>query len=385
MPRLLYIGQTPAEGTGSPVIILRHLQRLAAAGWRIFIIAEGGQDTAACLREGWTVQTLPLRRFWWPPFRDGVAASRTLRTRLLAGECARLMSGAPPDAVLGYLAAHDDFYPEIAARYARRCGAPLSLLVHDDAAAFARSPAARTRLQRRHAWMLRRAHRCWFVSPELAAAYGLPATAHRVLPPIPAGRPQFAGWQAAFAGRPRVYYAGFVWPAQFPLLHKIAWTLAGAGANLVLLTRATPGLAEFLSTCPIAHLAPFPTNREALAHLAREAAGVLVSYSDTVEQMPWIATSFPSKLVEYAQLGLPCAIVAPPGSAVGRWAQRDGYADFFAPTETGRLAAWARDLRSESTWQRRGEPARHLAGGEFSPERIQAVFAGGLLRDRPSP
>ena len=228
--------------------------------------------------------------------------------------------------------------------------------------------------------MLRQAHRCWFVSPELAAAYGLPANSRRVLPPIPAGRPQFASWQAAFAGCPRVYYAGFIWPAQLPLLRKIAQTLADAGASLVVLARAVPALVEFLRTCPVTHVEPFPTNREALAHLARDAAGVLVSYSDTVEQMPWIATSFPSKLVEYAQLGLPCAIVAPPDSAVGQWAQRDGYADFFAPAELARLAAWARDLRSEPTWRRRSEPARHLAGGEFNPERIQAAFAAGLLR-----
>jgi hypothetical protein len=381
MPHLLYIGQTPAEGTGSPVILLRHLQRLTAAGWQVSIIAEGGQDTTACASAGWTVRTLPLRRAWWPPFRRSLPYSRTVRTWLLARECQQLSSRHAPDAVLGYLAAHDDFYPEIATRHARRCGVPLSLLVHDDAAAFATDPADKSRLHRRHAWMLRQAHRCWFVSPELATAYGLPAASHRVLPPIPAGRPQFAGWQIMFAGAPCVYYAGFIWPAQFPLLRDIAQTLAEAGARLVLLTPETPALTAFLRTSGIAHMASFPTNGEALAHLAREAAGVLVSYADTVEQMPWIATSFPSKLVEYAQLGLPCAIVAPPDSAVGRWAQRDGYADFFAPAERVRLAAWARDLRSESAWRRHSEPARDLARGKFSPDRIQAAFAAGLLRD----
>jgi hypothetical protein len=380
MPRLLYIGQTPAEGTGSPVIVFRHLQRLASAGWQITIIAENGQDIAACVRAGWTVMMLPLRRGWWPPFRRQVSISRTVRTWLLARECQRLLAGPPPDAVLGYLAAHDDFYPEIAAGYARRSGAPLSLLVHDDAAAFATDPADKSRRQLRQAWMLRQAHRCWFVTPELAAVYGQPANDRQVLPPIPAGQSQFATWQDNFALWPRVYYAGSVWPAQLPLLRAIARTLEEAGATLVLLARETPELTEFCRTGPIPLLPPFPTNREALAHLAREAAGVLVSYADNVEQMPWTATSFPSKLVEYAQLGLPCAIVAPPDSAVGRWAQRDGYADFFPPAERKRLAAWAHDLHQETTWRQRGEPARQLAAGAFSPDRIQATFAAGLLR-----
>jgi len=380
MPHLLYIGQTPAEGTGSPVIILRHLTRLAAAGWKISLIAEPGRSTAAPLPAEWTRFTLPLRRGWWPPFRHGVTVSRTVRTWLLAGECARLTADAPPDAVLGYLAAHDDFYAEIAARYARRTGVPLSLLVHDDAAAFATAPRDQQRLRRRHAWILRQAHRNWFVSPELAATYGLPAEHQHVLPPIPAGRSRFGEWQSAFSTTPRVYYAGFIWPAQFPLLRKIAQTLAEAGASLVLLTRETPELMEFLRTTPLTHVAAFDSNGAALDHLATSAAGVVVSYADNVEQMPWIATSFPSKLVEYAQLGLPCAIVAPPDSAVGRWAQRTGYADCFGAGELDRLAAWAHDLRREATWQWRSTSARALAHGEFSPEKIQATFAAGLRR-----
>ncbi|MBC7366738.1 MAG: hypothetical protein H7343_07975 [Undibacterium sp.] len=381
MPHLLYIGQTPAEGTGSPVIILRHLRRLADAGWKISIIAETGQDIAACVRAHWTVVMLPLRRFWWPPFRRNLSASRAARTWLLAGECQNRTVENPPDAVLGYLAAHDDFYAEIATRFSRRSGIPLSLLVHDDATAFVTNRAVKNRLQRRHAWMLRQAHRCWFVSPELATAYRLPTTAHRVLPPLPAGRPQFVGWQKKFGLWPRVYYAGFIWPAQFPLLRAIARTLSEGGASLVLLTAETPELIEFLRATQMEHIAPFSTNHEALTHLAREAAGVLVSYADTIAEMPWTATSFPSKLVEYAQLGLPCAIVAPPDSAVGQWAQRTGYADFFYPTEQRDLGVWARDLHSEASWRRRSQATRLLAAGEFNPDRIQTVFAAGLRRD----
>ncbi len=380
MPRILYIGQTPAEGTGSPVIVLRHLQRLAASGWQITIVGEGGQDNSACTRAGWRVTHLPLRRPWWPPFRRQSAILRSIRTWLLADECIGLVEDSPPNAILGYLAAHDDFNAEIATRYARRRNIPLTLLVHDDAAAFTDDAGEKARLRRRHAWMLRCAHRCWFVSPELAAVYALPAPARRVLAPIPAGWPAFAPWQPAFAARPRVYYAGFIWPAQLPLLQKIAQTLADADVSLVLLTRPTPELTAFLRNGAVAHIQPFPTNREALAHLAQTAAGIVVSYAAATAQMPWIATSFPSKLAEQTQLGLPCAIVAPADSAVGRWARRVGYADFIAPAELTRLGDWARDLRAESTWLRRAETARRLASSEFNPEKIQADFTASLLR-----
>jgi hypothetical protein len=382
MPHLLYIGQTPAEGTGSPVIILRHLQRLQAAGWKISVVAEAGQDTSACVREGWTLHALPLRRFWWPPFRPDIDVSRAWRTRLLANEVRRLTAEDPPDAVLGYVAAHDDFSAEIAARFARRSGKLLTLLVHDDAAAFSTDPRAQARVRQRQTSILQYAHRCWFVSPELANAFaGLPASAQRVLPPIPASPSHSGSWRAEFAAQPRIYYAGFVWPAQFPLLAKIARTLTEAGTHLVLLTRQTPALEEFLRTTPITHIAPFPSNAEALRHLAQEAAGVIVSYTETVEEMPWIATSFPSKLVEYSQLGLPCAIVAPADSAVGRWARRVGGVDFFLPNELDRLREWAADLRKETAWNLRSAPSQKLAMGEFSPDKIQATFASGLLHE----
>ncbi|HEX2099269.1 MAG TPA: hypothetical protein VHF69_01325, partial [Candidatus Synoicihabitans sp.] len=106
MPTLTYIGQAPADGTGSPVIVLRHLQRLAAGGWQIRVVAERGQDTSACERAGWNVSDLPLRRRWWPPYRPNQPLLRRIRMWLLARECLRLDAHHPPDAILGYLAAH---------------------------------------------------------------------------------------------------------------------------------------------------------------------------------------------------------------------------------------------------------------------------------------
>lgn len=378
MRHLLYIGQTPAEGTGSPVIVLRHLERFTADCWKIFIIAESGQDTTACQRAGWTLLTLPLRRAWWPPFRPRFGLSRTLRTWLLARECRRLTGDRPPDAVFSYLAAHDDFYPEIAARYSRLTRVPLSLLVHDDAAAFVTGHSEQRRLHHRHTWLLHQAHRCWFVSPELAAVHRLTGATSGVLPPIPSASAASAQWQPTFANRAVVYYAGFLWPAQLPLLAALARTLTAAGASLVVLTRATPALTNFFRTENITHVPSFPTNAEALAHLAQHAAGVLVSYAETVAAMPWTATSFPSKLIEYAQLGLPCAIVAAPDTAVGRWAHRNHFPDCFAPNDSARLSAWAQDLRTSAGWETHAAPVRALAAGEFNPATIHATLAGGL-------
>ncbi len=380
MPRLTYIGQTPTEGTGSPVILLRHLQRLAAHGWEITIVGEHGQDSTACDRAGWKVLQLPLRRPWWPPFRNDRSLSRKLRTWLLGRECGNLVADTPPDAVLGYLAAHSDFFPEIAAHFAKQSGKPLSLLIHDDAAAFARNEAEKITLRARHNWILRQTHRNWFVSPELAAEYEVEASNRGVLLPIPEGWTKPASWQASFSVQPKVYYAGFIWPPQYPLLAQIARALQAAGAQLVLLTKDSPELRAFLASEPADWVQPFPGNREALQHLLDNAAGLIVSYSESVAEMPWIATSFPSKFIEYAHLGLPCTVVAPLDSSIGRWAARESYPHFYTAAEPAALSSWAGGLRRQATWQASAAAVQKLARGQFNPETIHRQLEEGLLR-----
>lgn len=380
MPRITYIGQAPAEGTGSPVIVLRHLQRLFQSGWDVSVIAERGQDVSSCVRADWAVHTLPLRRAWWPPYREEWPQSRSVRTWLLARECRRLLGNRQPDALLGYLAAHSDFYSEIAAQFANQSGVPLTLLIHDDATAFDGAIPGRTKRRKRLGWILRQAHRSCFVSPELADAYQAPTAASYVLPPIPEGWAHETIWNSAPGNRPRVYYAGFIWPAQLTLLGNIAQFLDAAGARLVLLTRETPELRTFLANFPADHVSPFPSNREALEHLSQFATGMLVSYAESVSRMPWISTSFPSKLIEFLHLGIPCAIVAPVESSVGRWATRLGYSDFYPPEHLARLTKWAEDLRDPAKWQSRSHHAKHLASNEFSPERIHTMLESQLLR-----
>lgn len=380
MPRLLYIGQTPKEGTGSPVIILRHLLRLAEHGWTISVIGDDALDTSACVRQGWNVAQLPLRRWWWPPFRPQHSLLRSFRTWLLGRECRRLAGEPRPDAVLSYLAAHADFLPEVAAHFARQTGCPLTLLVHDDACAFTQSMAEKESLRKRHAWILRQAHRCWFVSPELAQAYDLPEKERRVLWPIPEGGLSSAPAPAPSSAQPRVYYAGFVWPPQYPLLAKIARCFQDVGVRLVLLTRESPELLSFLKSEPADWIKPFPTNREALAHLAAQADGLLISYTESTAEMPWIATSFPSKLIEYSHLGLPCAIVAPTDSSVGRWAERTAFPSFFPSDRLLQLGSWAKSLRNPLHREEITRPLRKLSENEFDPASLHQQLEDALER-----
>ncbi len=377
---VLYVGQTPDQGTGSPVVVWRHLRRLAAEGWSVSVIGERGQSTRACEREGWSVLDLPIRRPWWPPYREGHPGwLRRVRLRLLAREAARLVP-CPPDAVLGYLAAHADFAAELAGACADELRRPLTLLIHDDAAAFETDPRRRTRLRARHARLLSTARTNWFVTPALGAACPAPPDRRSVLPPLPEGWAGPLARPPAAGATPRVYYAGHLWPAQVPLLARLARLLENGGARLVVLARPGPALAALAAEARFEQVPPFAENRDALAHLAAHASAVVVSYADTVAAMPWSATSFPSKLAEFCHLGLPAAIVAPRETAVGSWAEANGFPDLFEPGALDpAFSAWTVELIEKAAWNARASRSLALAAGEFSPERIHRVFADALV------
>lgn len=376
MPSLLYIGQNPGAGTGSPVIVLRHLRRFAAAGWTISILADYGGDYAACRAAGWTVTTLCHRRWWWPPYRQDSARLRWIRLRLLARDAAARFTR--PDVILSYLAYHSDFSAELATHVAQVTGAPLHMLVHDDATAFPTAAGREAEIHAAHEAILRDADTCWFVSPELAARFPSVGSRSRQLFPIPEGWTKPAAWREELQRTTRVYYAGHVWPEQMPLLARASQQARASGAELAIVAKPTPELRAFCDQHRIHWQPPFGTNPEVLEHLVRHAAGVIVSYADTVAAMPWCATSFPSKLVEYAHLGLPIGIFAPPESSVGRWARRTGFAGFFAPNDVAAMERWFTELRSRRTWEMQAAASLQLARREFDPEQIQAELANTL-------
>jgi hypothetical protein len=160
----------------------------------------------------------------------------------------------------------------------------------------------------------------------------------------------------------------------------VAAAARAAGSVPVIMARETPALAEFCRKESILWQKPFATNPQALAHLVTDAAAVLVSYADTIDAMPWCASSFPSKLVEYCHLGLPIAVIAPAESAVARWAQRARFPYVFEPKDLKPLEDWFTGLRQREVWNVRAALSLHLARTEFDPRRIQAELAHEMIR-----
>ena len=335
------------EGAGSAIIVLRHLRRLADREWKISVVADWGQSQNACSRENWPVFHLSHRKPWWPPYRSGNALLRLIRLWLWAGECHLFFKRVRPDAVFTYLSAFSDILSQVALAYSRRYKVPLTVIIHDDVASFPGNTAV---TRRRYEWILSNAHQNWFASPQLADVYNVPESKRTVLPTICEGWDRAANWKPEFTKRPLIVYAGNVWEAQLPVLGRVAAEADSAGARLMLMVKSNPAVDALCREYPVERKEPFKSNEEALEFLCDSAAAVLVSYADTTADMPWVKTSFPSKLVEYTHLGLPILIMAPPDSAVAVWAADKKYSDSFVPGDTDSLRAFVEGLRSKSTW-----------------------------------
>ncbi len=377
--KLVYFGQIPSEGTGSPVIIYRHLSRLADKGWKIEIVGEWGQDSCLAEKHRWPVITLSHRRRFWPPFRPDFPILRDLRIWLWAGEVLDSMNNDRPDTVLTYLSAFSDTLSLAAVGFSKRYGLPLTTISHDDVRCFAEDAEKGARAHARHRWVLQRSAFGMFASAELAASLSSKANSSHVLPPIPEGWRNPAQWKREDPDVPfRVIYAGSIWPAQYSLLLEIASTLKRCGGKLILISRLTPELQEFVDSGHAEWVEPFAGNCDVLEYMVNNAKGLLVSYSERVEDMPWIASSFPSKLIEYSHLGLPCAIIAPEQSAVGRWARREGYPDYFAPSEMETFASWAGSLTCPDSWSKHAQSLQKYAQSVFDPESIHEQLERGI-------
>lgn len=378
----------PEPGHGSGIIALRHLRRLHAEGWRITVACdEGARWTPPA---GWGVISLPRRKPGWPPCREDIAVSVRLRGRLLARELARALPG-PVDVVLTVL--WGDVFTEAARVVSHLWRAPLAILAHDRPELMMETPGESAR----RVWgaFARRAVHdaaiAWPVTRGLLDAYHPPRSLRvRELPPIPdpAG-PDRAAWREAHRLRPVVIHAGRIHAHQRDNFDLVASTLAAAGGEFRLVAPADdPVWRELSARHPsVVRVDPFPTNEAVKDYLRENASALLVSYHHDPAVQPWAATSFPSKLIDYAPLGVPVAILAPPHAAVSAWAGRHGY-PLHAPAPAAATldALWSR-LRDRATWESAARVLLEASRGEFCPERIHRRLATDLatLGQRPRP
>lgn len=385
---LLFFSNTvPIEESGSFIIFHRHLQPLVEAGWRLRILSYFPAPASGVF---WEHIRLPRRLPWWPPVSHRSLLSQRLRRTLALHHLRRAgaLDTAGPRVLLANLW---DSQALFAAGLARRGFGRLGVFLHDDEITWNAPLVSGRYLRWCRADVTRSASRLWAVSDRLLAQ--LPASVRsrsRVLRPIAGVAPRRAVWRPEFATRLHLGYAGKIYSGLHPTLEQLATQLERADATLTIITDAATAARPPVNSPRLAWRPYFPRPSDAAEWLLAHCSALLIAHPSGLPSLDrgWkmLQTSFPSKLPEYAQLGLPLVLLGDRDSEFGDWAAAHHEPPFFPDASAPALGATLAALRTESRWRAAAAAVAALADGEFNPARTQAAFVSdleSLITDSP--
>jgi hypothetical protein len=117
-------------------------------------------------------------------------------------------------------------------------------------------------------------------------------------------------------------------------------------------------------------------------HFRNDADCLLLPQSLDPEQRPWVATAFPSKWADYATLGLPVLVWAPPESSSARFvAEHPGCAELVTSADPAAVTeAMARLERSEAYRQGLADTLLRVGAEAFSPRAAWQRFRDAITQ-----
>ena len=378
---ILFSNTVPMEANGSFIILRRHLLPLVQEGWTLKVVSYFPPPSGVVLF--WEHIQLPLRERFWPPANPRWLPLMCLRRWLLHRSLLKrgILQGATPRILLTNLW---DPQASLAAVFARSGAGPLGIFFHDDEIQWNEGSLPRHYLAWNRAVATSAADKIWVVSDRLAAQLN-PAVRHRcrVLRPIPGMLQAPPSWHPSFEAGVHVGYAGKIYPGLWPLLAQLGEELAARGGRLTIIT--DPETVARLPSPAAANLqlkSYFPQPEDSVQWLQAHCSAVLVAHPLPGSLPPgkWqmLRSSFPSKLAEYAQFGLPLLLIGDNDSEFATWVKQHSLIPFFTDPGSTECLAYLTALRSPEPWAIASRRTQLLARSYFDPKRLQAEFVADL-------
>lgn len=378
---VLYVSSSlPTPGMGSSVIVYRHLKNLL--DWRVSILAPQQQlKPAYKLPKTWKIYSLPasneLFPDGWELYLPGKAETYLKRAGLHP-----VFDRHPPDVILNVFGKNSI----LAYKIARRYNIPLAIILHDRWEIWVGNKVIEHALFKlglsRN--ILKYASIVWPVSRELGEFYTIrKPEKFRLLYPIPEGlNLNRTKWKDRFKRQQTIVYAGSFRPYMRAYFQDIAAILKGLNIQLIIISKDNASLVSaFNKFDNVSFKDPLPLNQDLLKYLSRTASALLIpgSFEPNGKNSRELDFSFPSKLVEFAGLGLPLLIHAPVNASVGKWAANINWTGFTSATDIGALTQFFQMLKNKEKWLKMATESENIAKGLFNAELIQQQFDSELL------
>ena len=361
----------------SSVVFYRHLSFLENEGWNISLVLTESDKNNYEGKPSWNTLFLPSREWFYPPFRPYGLLSK-VRYKILEHRSSAFIKSVAPNVILGYL--RGAYFSGLSAHLSSVFNIPLCYLYHDATEYFPDmygNDSLKKKFIKYKKKLIQRSAAVLAVSeamiedegfdPKMKLLYPLAEELQINIHPT---------WKPEFMENPVIFHAGTVYREIVdPLIH-VAKALSLMGGRLVLMTASGECARIVTEACPetVRVESPKPTAVEAVAHVAKNAAAMIVAYPENVNDMPWIKTCFPSKLPQFMAAGLPTLILAPEGSALSLWAKTNDYHGVLKADKPEAMKLQILDFMHEKAWNHGANQSRGLWSGMFNPQKIHQTF-----------
>ena len=368
--QLFFVSEmVPANTHASSAVFYRHFRCLEKEGYHVTWITDQNSynDFKSVVPTQWQVTILPNRAWFLPPYRPyGVLQYhrfyyyyRVLQRELLAAGAGSLL--------VTYV--NGQFMAPFAAFLKARVKLPLISFLHDDVVELnffrnKKSLIANTEK------ILAASDRVLIASDAFRRLWPAYARKFRNLYPIPekytGDRKKVNDHKSLVFG-----YSGTVYDEVVSSLTSIAAVLDDLGHQMIIVGN-NPKVKEMQRRYPATVICRemFDEPAEANIFLATQCDAALVAYPEEISEMPWIATCFPSKFIQYCQLGLPGLVIAPKSSAIGQWCMENRWPLYTQNYQPSGIAQLASDCINEKTYN----AVLHYKDNDFDPDQIQHRF-----------
>jgi hypothetical protein len=341
-PRFIFIcWKLPDWGTQSGPILYRHLLRLTES-YEVVCISFSGSVPP---NYPFQVLRVPARSRFWPPHREGVPGSRSLRDIVIRRYIERHLKIHRRDRICVCLHTRE----HVAARMlSKKHCVPLYCLVHD---------IWPEKFHREIAKTLSHTNYVFAVSaPLLEQCQKFGARAGEVLLPI--GEELIQGAELRSLSEVFVVgVSGSLDRTHIETAIRIADKVLVVGPDDV--WRKKDSRVEF-----VPRITP---NLDALKFLVKHCDALLI-YTSFEAGSAYNRFSFPSKLIDFSQTGLPLILCAPEDSNLGRWAKQNNWALWLKNPDDGEpLGLLKMRLREYQFWTSESSKVRELALTQFNP------------------
>ena len=332
---ILFISEVlPLDTYASEVVFYRHFTQLVDEGHKVHIVTDQNsfKNRSKELSTKFNLHIIPNREWYYPPFKP-YGLRQFLRFNIYYYLYVKpIIKEHQIDAIFGFV--NGNFLLAFTAFVKEKSGLPLLSFFHDDTNELSfhqnqKSISTNTRK------ILKASKIVLTASDAFADNWREFSTKFSLLYPIPADL-HLNGKKTTQVA---IGYSGSVYNEIIDVLDQFSGYLSDLEIPFTIIgnNKNASYLAEKYSnvTC----LSLFKTAEEANNFLTENCTLCIIPYPEKITTMPWIKTCFPSKFIQYCKLGIPTIVIAPSGSAVGRWCIKHGWLLYLESYDFERIKA----------------------------------------------